>query len=175
MKTAAEKEAAKIERKTAREAAKTAARIEAERNQKPVRAMTLTIEWKKSRTWGANPNLEAEVWFQDGTFQRSPVFKCSGCGYNKTSTVIAQAFNTYLSYKLWAMTPEQVKGGHGSGDKGAAPYGVSCHNAEHRHYAGGIGERCYKHISEYIGGQWETLASGKTFDVFRYTDGKAAK
>jgi hypothetical protein len=43
------------------------------------------------------------------------VFRCSGCGYDKTSTVVAEAFNQYLLYKLWAMTAEQIKGGHGSG------------------------------------------------------------
>jgi len=157
-------------RRAARAALKTAARIEAESKQKPVKSMTLTIEWKKNRMYGNNPNLEAEVRFHDGTYDRSPIFKCSGCGYDKISTVVAQAFNHYLLYKLWAMTPEQVKGGHGTGDKGKAPYGINCYSPDHRHFGGGIGISCYPAISEYIGGQWETLASGKTFDVFRYTD-----
>lgn len=159
-------------RKQARIAAKTQARIEAERNQKPVKSITLTIEWKKSRTWGANPNLEAAVSFHDGTFERSPVYKCSGCGYDKTSTVIADVFNAYLKYKLWAMTEEQIKGGHGSNDKGKAPYGISNYRPEYRNFAGGIGAECYRAISEYIGGKWECVSSGKTFDVYRYTDGK---
>lgn len=174
-------------RRKARQAAKDAARIEAERNQKPVKAVTITIEWKKSRMWGSNPHCEASVEFHDGTYERSPVFKCSGCGYDKTSTVIADVFNRYLLYKLWAMTPEQIKGGRGSGDKGNAPYGINYrqaetwkdsygrehHNPEHRYFAGGIGANCYQAISEYIGGQWEHTADGKMFDVFKYTDGKA--
>lgn len=161
-------------RRKAKAEAKTLARITAETNQKPVKSITLTIEWKKSRTWGANPHCEAAVYFHDGSFERSPVFKCSGCGYDKTSTVIAEAFNHYLSYKLWAMTAAQIKGGHGSGDSGKAPYGICNYSPEYRHYAGGIGADCYQAISEYIGGTWETISSGKSFNVFRYTD-KAGK
>jgi len=175
MMTAEEKTKRAAERKAARLAGKTAARIAAERNQKPVASITMTIEWKKSAMWGANPNLEAVVTFKDGTAERSPVFRCSGCGYDKTSTVVAEAFNHYLLYKLWAMTADQVKGGHGSGDKGKAPYGICAYSPDHRHYGGGIGMSCYPAISQFIGGTFETLASGKTFDVFRYTDGKSAK
>ena len=135
-------------------------RIEAERKQKPVKSINLNIEWSKSRTWGANPHLQAEVWFQDGTFERSPDFTCSGCGYDKISTVIAEAFNRYLLYKLWAMTEEQLK---------KKPYGIYVAE-DYRNYSGGIGVSCYSDISEFIGGQWESLASGKTFDAFRYTE-----
>jgi hypothetical protein len=84
--------------------------------------------------------------------------------------VIAEVFNHYLLYKLWAMTPEQIKGGHGTGDKGNAPYGICCYTEGHRHYAGGIGAECYRAISEYISGKWECVADTKTVDVFRYTD-----
>lgn len=36
--------------------------------------------------------------------------------------------------------------------------------------AGGIGASCYDKISEYIGGTWEHVASGKSFDCYKYTD-----
>lgn len=173
------------ERKQARLAAKAQAKIEVERNQKPVSSITFTIEWAKSRMWNANPHCTAEVWFKDGTFEQSPVFRCSGCGYDKTSTVIADAFNAYLLYKLWAMTPEQIKGGRGSDDKGPAPYGINYrpadswtddsgkvhHRTECRYYADGIGMSCYPLIGTFIGGKFETIIGGKAFDVFRYTDG----
>jgi hypothetical protein len=159
-------------RQLANRAKKTALRIEQEKNQKPVDNITINIEWKKSRMWGNNPNCIAQVKFKDGTYERSPVFKCSGCGYDKESTVIAEVFNFYLKYKLWNLTPEQMKGGHGSNDEGKAPYGLSCYSPEHRSFAGGIGTSCYQRISEYIGGKWEHVANGSTFDVYQYVDNK---
>jgi hypothetical protein len=150
---------------------KTLARIETEKNQKPVKEMLLTIEWVKSRTWGNNPRLEAGVSFKDGTFERSETFTCSGCGYDKESTVIAQAFNKYLKYKLWALTEEQIKGGNTiPSPEGKAPYGIANYSPEYRDYSGGIGTSCYYKIAEYIGGKFEHIASGKTFDVYKYTE-----
>jgi hypothetical protein len=61
-----------------------------------------------------------------------------------------------------------------------APYGVSAGSykddfdipVEYRHFDGGIGTNCYYAISEFIGGKFEHTASGKTFDVYTYKDGK---
>ena len=143
-----------------------------EKSQLPVKAITITIEWKKSRMWSNNPHAEAGVEFHNGTFERRDRFTCSGCGYDKESTVIASIFNAFLLYKLWAMPPKDIKGGHGSGDKGPAPYGITNYQPEWRGYSGGIGTSCYYRISEYIGGKFEHIASGKMFDVYKYTDGR---
>lgn len=168
--TEEEKELRRKARSEARDAAKEQARIIDEKGQKLVKQIKITIEWKKSRTWGSNPACEAEVAFLDGSFQRSPTFRCSGCGYDKESTVIADVFNWYLKYKLWQLTPEQRKGGNGSNDKGNAPYGISLYRENYLNYSGGIGTSCYYGISEYIGGKFENISSGKTFDVYLYTD-----
>lgn len=157
-------------RREAKKLAKELARIEAEKNQKPVKSIDITIEWKRSKTWGSNPNCEARIQYKDGSFDNSPVYKCSGCGYDKESTVIADVFNDYLKYKLWALSDEQIKGGHGSMDSGSAPYGVTNYSKNYRNFAGGIGTNCYYAISEYIGGKFEHVTGGKTFDVYRYTD-----
>lgn len=157
--TPAEKEARKLQRQTEREAAKTTARIESEKNQKPVASITLSIEWKRSAMWGNNPRLTAQVEFKDGTSTQS-VYSCSGCGYDKESTVIADAFNGYLKYKLHTIT---------NGEAAKHPYGMYT-NTEHKHYSGGIGTDCYYAISEFIGGGFERIATGKKFDVYKYTD-----
>lgn len=168
--TTEQKEANKLARQEARKAAKEAARIEAERNQKPVQSIDISIEWRKSRTWGSNPYLEAFVVFKDGSGQRLN-FTCSGCGYDKESTVIADVFNTVLKYKLWQLSNEQVKGGNGSFDSGAAPYGIHSYNdGNYRYFGGGIGTNCYYDIAKYIGGKFERVASGKTYDAYKYTD-----
>ena len=155
--TAEEKTARSEARKAERKAAKETARIEAEKNQKPVKSITIKIEWIKSRTWGMNPRAEAVVTFQDGTGERRGGYTCSGCGYDKESTVISQIFNDFLKYKLY------------QGLTGEPPYGMYNRN-DWKGYDGGVGTSCYYNISEYIGGRFENVASGKTFDVYKYTE-----
>jgi len=139
------------------------AQEQTEKNQKQVKKMTITIEWKKSSTWGNNPNATAEVHFKDGTLERSQVYKCSGCGYDKESTVIAQIFNDYLRYKLWEI--EDAK--HIQKGK---PYGIRLNYEFSPYYEGGVGANCYYSISEFICGKFEHIAGGNTFDVYQYTE-----
>ena len=162
------------QRRIEKQQAKETSRIENEKNQKHVKELTITIEWKKSRMWGSNPHAIAEVEYYPiegkNTFTRENGFTASGCGYDKESTVISQVFNCFLKYKLWARNKEELN------EKNGAPYGVnqwdgSKEYAEHRYYGDGIGTSCYYRIAEYIGGKFEHIASGKTFDVFKYTDG----
>lgn len=151
-----EQKAANLEaRREARKQAKETARIEAEKNQKPVKCIKITIEWKKSRTWGSNPHLEARIEHWDGTYSYATA-TASGCGYDKESTVIADIFNQFLKYKLYQpLVPE-------------LPYGI--YISQWRHYSGGIGTDCYYKIAEAIGGKFELVASGKTFDAYTYSD-----
>jgi len=158
-------------RKADREAKKELDRIESEKNQKPIKTITITIEWKRSRTWGSNPNAEASVEYQDGHYERRDGYRCSGCGYDKESTVIADIFNDFLKYKLWGLGIENIRGGNGSLDDGPAPYGIHVYGDANPGYSGGIGTNCYYRIAEFIGGKFERIASGKTFDVYKYTDG----
>ena len=151
-------------------------RIETEKNQPEVESMTISIEWKKSRTWGSNPHAEVQINFKDKTagewktgYFRKDGYTCSGCGYDKESTVIAEIFNEFMKGEVWKLTPEQRKGGNGSGDNGNAPYGIHVYNDLRPHFGGGIGTSCYYRIAEYLGGKFEHIASGKTFDVYRYS------
>lgn len=54
--------------------------------EKPER-FALWVDWKKSRTWGANPHTELIV---GGDTYRG---KASGCGYDKESAAIAEVLN----------------------------------------------------------------------------------
>lgn len=176
--TAEQKEANKLARKEAKKQAEELARIEAEKNQPNVKSMVITIEWSKSRTWGANPHASAEIFFTDpkggpwqtGFFRTDKNYTCSGCGYDKESTVIAQLFNEFMKNKLWSLGIEKLRGGNGSGDKGAAPYGIHLYSDNRPHFGGGIGTSCYYRIAEYLGGKFEHIASGKTFDVYKYSE-----
>ena len=166
------------ERKRARTKLRQLEEIESHKAQKPVKKLTISIEWKKSRTWGANPHAIAQVEYQDGSYNRFSGFTCSGCGYCKESTVIAQIFNHVLRYKLyqqhdWSDTINQQSTNH--------PYGVYYFGGDTgvRHddgyapkpcYNGGVDTSCYYQIAEFIGGKFKNIASGKSFDVFVYTD-----
>jgi len=173
----------KLARLESRRAAKKqiieAARIEAEKSQLPVKELTITIEWRKSRMWGSNPHAEVSVSFHDHTYTHAGPFSCSGCGYDKESTVIAEVFNKFMKYKLWALgiSGEFKNNGGNISDvsRNKVPYGIVCYNNNSPHYSGGIGTNCYTAISEFIGGKFERIASGKTFDVYKYTDGKEDK
>jgi hypothetical protein len=178
--TQEEKEARKLARQKAHKQAQVEAKIKEEREQRPVKQLTIALEWKKSRMWGMNPHGSVKVEYMDGDFERSEGFTCSGCGYDKASTVVAQVFNRYLKYKLWSKTIEACKrSDYDWRTKGGAPYGVEARKyttrdteveVEHRYYGGGIGVNCYRDISEFIGGNWEVVASGDSFNVYRWTE-----
>lgn len=143
-----------------------------EMNQKEVESITINIEWRKSRMWGNCPMCEAKINFKDGTWETSSTYTASGCGYDKESTVIANVFNDYLKYKLWRIFHDLI-----SKDKDV-PYGIYSGKyktdfdieVKHVSFDGGIGTNCYNRISKFIGGEFEHVSSGKTFDVFKYTD-----
>ena len=128
--------------------------INAKKSQKPVELVKFSIEWKKSKMYGFNPTLTANIKHIDGSYSNFTA-KCSGYGYDKESTVIANLFNNCLSYILY------------NKDLTAAPYGISKHqNAEYLFYAGGVGTNCYYDIAQFIGAKLEKVGSGKTFDCF---------
>lgn len=174
--TEAEKAARREARKMEKKEVKELAIIANHKAQKPVASMTITIEWTKSRTWGNNPRATANIRYKDGSFGQVGPFTCSGCGYDKESTVIADVFNEALRFKLYQKY------------SGQAPYGIYYYNGdapkksyldrndklqtyyETPSYNGGVGTSCYYAIAAFVGGEFKSVASGKTFDVYEYTD-----
>ena len=171
--TPEQKEANKIARKEARGKAKELARIQKEKDQKHVKSITISIEWRKSSAWGNCPHASAVIEFKDNSLDHIQGYKVGGCGYDKESTVMGEVFNDYLKYKLWNLSEEAIKGGNGSNDNGSAPYGIHYtkrEDYEGRYFGQGIGVNCFYRIAEYLGGKFAQIASGKTFDVYKYTD-----
>lgn len=164
-----EKQARRLARNQAREAAKVRARIEAERNQKPVKSLIIVIEWHPSRAYGFVPHAEAQVEYHDGTMGRKRGYTASGCGYDKESTVIAAIFNDFLKYKLWGPLPADKHYWY-NGEQVDRPYGIYMRD-DYRCYDGGIGVSCYREIAVFIGGRFEYVAGGSISAVYRYTDG----
>lgn len=152
-----EKQARAEARKQAKIASKNQAIIDAQKAQPDVKELTINIEWTKSRTWGSNPNAVAQGHTVNGDFFRIGPFSCSGCGYDKESTVIADVFNACMCGMLHKVETFDGK-----------TYGVREYEGK-RYFEGGIGTSCYFAISELIGGTFEQISSGKMFDVYRFT------
>ena len=152
-------------RKTIREAAKHQKKIEEVKAQPRLKSLTITIEWVKSRTWGWNPRATGEAITKDG-FRLVGTAKASGCGYCKRSTVIADLFNQFLRHKLY----EQKVISNLCKSK---PYGIRLREAGQNwlsYFEGGIGEDCYREISEAIGGTWERVANTDSVEVYQYKE-----
>lgn len=165
-------------RKIANRLKRSLAEIEAHKQQKPVKALTISIEWKKSRTWGYCPTAEVAAEFHDGTFERRGGYRAGGWGYDKESTVIAEIFNDFLRYKLYQKHPWKDRINQETTNH---PYGVYYYGGaagqqrddgfiSKPSFNGGVGTSCYYTIGEFIGGKFESVASGKTFTVFKYID-----
>ena len=150
--TEEQKTANKVARQEQKAIAKKFAQIEADKNQKPVNCITFSIEWSKA----GHPTCTAKVHYTDGTAQEITA-RAGGWGYCKESTVIADIFNASLKYKIYQLK-EVVK----------VPYGINLYNNRF-YFAGGVGTSCYYQIAEFIGGKFERVASGKTYDAFKFT------
>jgi hypothetical protein len=152
-------------RKAVREAAKHQKEVGEVKAQPRLESLTITIEWRKSRTWGMNPHATGEAITKDG-FRLVGTAKASGCGYCKRSTVIADLFNQFLRHKLYdsaVLKRLAIK----------KPYGMSFPKDDQKWLAsfdGGIGEGCYRQISEAIGGAWECVAHTDSVEVYQYKE-----
>lgn len=127
-----------------------------------VQKVTITIEWKKNRTWGANPTAEARVSYLNGTCDHFSSGSIGGCGYDKESTAVAKCVNQingilkalYLKKEKQAKKNNREVFGYGAG------YGI-LPNIE-----GGVGVSCYPEIFKKIGFEFKGITHGKTFDVY---------
>lgn len=182
--TTEQKEANKLARKLAKDEVKRIALLQSqidlidkEKNQKVIKTLKINIEWKKSRTWGANPMASVEISYLDGTFHRGGSYTCSGYGYDKESTVIAEIFNEYLKYTLWNKV-DIIKAN--KCERSVVPYGIyhwinPDNNLECVDFSSGIGTSCYYRIAKFIDGEFTNVASGKSFDVYEFKANEIVK
>lgn len=131
------------------------AKYEERANKKDIVSMTIKIYWKRSSVWGSNPHAEYWCRYVDGTGNCEDGFTCSGCGYDKTSTVIAEIFNKEFSGMLWRKRRS----------KKPRPYGVRT-DGWFPSFSGGIGAGCYEAITRFLGGEFKHVAWSDTFDQY---------
>lgn len=133
---------------------------EAKATKGDVKELRIDIEWKPSRMWGYNPHAEYWCEYADGHTEYGKA-TCSGCGYDKASTVLAEIFNKTCCGMLWRKRNSRKD----------APYGIY-HAGKNKdkngwpYFEGGIGVECYGRIAAFLGGTFRRVASGKTFDVY---------
>lgn len=141
-------------------------RVEVLKNAPTIERIDISIEWKKSATWGANPHCSAVVHYSDTVGRPSAESfesSASGYGYDKESTVIASALNQCdsfiaLVFKVEKKDPLHKVYGYSGTDKGFFP-----------HLSGGVGTNCYPAIFALVGYKMQKVASGKTFDSWSIT------
>ena len=117
-------------------------------------AVSIVVEWHKSRTWGMNPRARVAA------KSCATYGSASGCGYDKESAAIASALN---------QNPETLKILYDHAEAGETfPYGVDVW-AGLPSFAGGCGVSCFYSIFEACGYTFRQVASGKMFDVYEIT------
>jgi hypothetical protein len=128
-------------------------------NELPVKKIEIDIEWKRNQTWGYNPHATAWAQYSDGHWEQATA-TCSGCGYDKKSTVVADVMNQLCRGMLWRSRRRAKK----------APYGVYYSECGYLpHFDGGIGMSSYREIANYLGGKMEQVANTSTYDKFIFT------
>ena len=103
-----------------------------------IERIVINVHWVNNRTWGMNPHAAAAVTYTDGKFKEFNA-SCSGWGYDKLSTVVADILNQCMGDYL----KEKMEGNERRED---FPYGI-----QRGYFEGGIGIDCYGDKSESYG------------------------
>ena len=126
---------------------------------KDIESINISVEWKKSATWGSNPTATATVNYTDNCCSYFEG-KASGCGYDKESTAVAAALNN--SYSVLKLLFEC-----GENDPDNKIYGYrNAKDGYFPHISGGVGVSCYNSVFNLCGFKFEKTNSGKTFDCY---------
>lgn len=131
-------------------------------------SVAIAVEWKKSRMWGNNPHCTTRVYYDPG-FEIIET-TCGGCGYDKESTVIADALNKCMLGVVVANLGRLSR-------MKDVPYGLRLdpEGVWAPRFEGGVGMSCYLDrnfefgdpgILQALNWSMRRTASGKTFDAY---------
>ena len=127
-----------------------------------IQSINISVDWTKSRTWGLCPMATIRVNYVNNSCDTFTSRRVTGCGFCKESTAISEALTqcNNLLHLMYAIKNENVTAknsdlfGYGAG-YGATPY-----------FEGGTGTECYPRIFKTLGFEFNSVAHGKTFDVY---------
>lgn len=152
---------ARIEKKNEKQFTEIETRLNSVMEAGEITKITISVEWKKSNTWGYNPTAEVRLYSTNG--YEFLTGKASGCGYDKESAAVASALNQ--SNAIIKMLFEADKK-----DKDGKVYGYrKAQNGYFPHISGGVGTSCYQSVFALFGLKWDKIASGKSFDSYLVT------
>lgn len=128
-----------------------------------VKEMTITVEWKKNRTWGSNPTAESFV-YGLGHISSGSI---GGCGYDKQSAAVANILNQVPQFKQLLYIQKNRPKNNGKSNNNIFGYGSGYGVLPY--FESGVGVNCYIDIFKAIGYDFKTLSSGKRVDVYQVT------
>ena len=124
----------------------------------------ISVDWKKSVTWGMNPTAEIRLYLNNydtrvETYAKGTV---SGCGYDKESASVANALNELLPMKKILMDNWV------NGQQECLGYGISQWSQNTMPlFDGGVGMDCFVDAINKIGYECTEMHS-KTFDGYEF-------
>jgi hypothetical protein len=133
----------------------------------------ITIEWKKSYTWGYNPNAEDCFGNTSGSI--------GGCGYCKKSTATARILNQHLEIlkRMYALKEKELshpkkeyfeQNGRKEDSHRAINHTILNYGSGYGikpTFEGGVGVSSHQTILECVGLRMEHVSDTKTTDVYR--------
>ena len=134
----------------------------------------ISVELKKSRVWGYNPHATVDSWTVDSdgvTDCTTTTGRASGCGYDKQSAAIAEAFNAspVILKALYNAEERRLKGRESRKQSRRDFIGYGSGDSSRPHFFGRCGVSVFYKIFENCGYTFEQVASGKTFDAYKIT------
>ena len=122
---------------------------------KDIEQIKISVEWKKSYTWGMNPHVELSAYSCDNCYTSTA--SASGCGYDKESQAVAEALNSI--YGIKKLLVEKI-----DFIKEQKPYGITTYNIIPC-FSGGVGMSCFTSFFKEI--NWNVSEMhGKTYDCY---------
>lgn len=124
--------------------------------------ISILVEWKKSSVWGNNPHATVKI--GSATFEGS----ASGCGYDKLSAAIANAFNkSYRIQKiLFEMKEKALQEGETGNNHSIIGYGSGYNALPNFEY--GVGINCFISILQKANYKCERNCTDDTDSYFFY-------
>ena len=122
--------------------------------------LTVTIEWKKSHMWGANPRSYTNYGYESESI--------GGCGYDKLSTALSYALNSCLPLIKLLMLKEERRLKDSQQDRRAyigygSGYGII------PKFEGGVGVSSHQSICEGLGLLFNCVANTENTNVYTIT------
>lgn len=154
----------KLQKKTDKEILELAKKLEEVAAASEFLGADVSVEWKRSATWGKNPQATTKIKTANGTtvVTGSPV---SGCGFDKLSEAVARALNASNAVKkvLYQKFEETLQNDPAASLRDVLGYGSGYELPE---FEGGCGVSTFREIFKNCGFLFEEVASGSSFNVF---------